>query len=344
MGALLSEVGYRKRRLPLALVLLVGLVGLVTAAVASVLWLSIASAQRSVRTLVGERTELTIENVIGHMRLHLDQPREQAEFLATLIGRDSDSAIAPRLQDLMLGSMAGVPQVEGLAFLDNGGHALWIERETAAMEVTISRRVQAPEVKAAFDDARQRTGAYWGPIIWSARLKRPLLNLRTPVRRGAATVGVLLTFVALDELSDMLTAGRYGQGENTFILLGRDAVLAHPNLTPGLPPLSSSHPVPSLDEVGDPTLAGMWTGRDSASRDNEYFGSGLGHIAKIGGEEYVFLYRELAEYGDTPWLFGRYFRLSDVDAEVRRIAATASWGLLILIVAAACALLLDWLP
>src|SRR5258707_5796038 len=76
----------RRFRLPLSIVLLVGFVGLTTGAAGSVLWLSLDSAQRSTSALIHERQELTLENVIGHMRLHLDQPREQAGVLADLIG------------------------------------------------------------------------------------------------------------------------------------------------------------------------------------------------------------------------------------------------------------------
>ena len=345
----------RSWRIPLYAVLLIGFVGLVTASGGGVLWLSLASAERSTAALLRERAELTIQNVVGHMKLHLDQPREQASSLAQLIAGDIMASVpaslglgtVPRLRDAMLASMTGVPQVRALAFLTmDGRSALWFERDDASMRIAVSERPQAPELRSVVEETRVSEGPYWGKVIWSSRLQRPFLNLRTPVRRDDGTgsieaIGVLVSFVALSDLSHMLAEGRYGEGDNTFILVGRDAVLAHPNLMRALPPLSAAHPIPALDEVDDPVLAGLWSGRTTDGRLlDRVFGDALGHLARISGVDYVFLYRELADFGETPWIIGRHFRLADIDAELRRIATTAFWGLFILIGVALLALLL----
>jgi hypothetical protein len=41
----------------------------------------------------------------------------------------------------------------------------------------------------------------------------------------------------------------------------------------------------------------------------------------------VFLYRELPEYSDQPWLIGRYMPLADLTGEVRRLERAAWIGL-----------------
>ena len=328
------------RRFSLAAILVFSFVGLVAAAAGGVLVLSFTSAQQNTASLVQQRTDLTIQNVIGHMRLHLDQAREQTEFIAALVRQGAlDVSDRERLKDIMLGSMAAVPQVSAVAFVGRDEKSLRVERGAGEV-LNVTFGAEDDDTVAAMEPDLSR-GSHWGRIIWSASLMRPVVNLRTPVRRSdGELLGVLISLVSVADLSVMLTEDKYGEGENAFILYGRDLVLAHGSLTEGFPALSAERSLPTLSEVGDPVLAQMWSGRLPEDNRSRYFGNGFGHLAAASGEMHLFLYDELTGYGDVPWLIGRHFRLRDINAEARRVLSTGILSLVVILATTLVALLL----
>jgi class 3 adenylate cyclase len=112
----------------------------------------------------------------------------------------------------------------------------------------------------------------------------------------------------------------------TFILRGRDEVLAHPALAGGRRGQSGRQPLPRLSEIGDPVLAALWSPPVDDAGEILDGASVEGRIIAARGEEYVVIYRELAEYGPTPWLVGMYFRRADIDEPTRRLEFAEIFG------------------
>src|SRR5262249_32811769 len=105
-------------RLPIAVYLAVGFGGLLAAAVGSVLLLSLATARQNTYDLLRRNAEVGISVLIHDIAGHLDPARQQVQLIATLL---SDGTVPPgddaRVQDLLLGSIAGLPNVTGIAFV-----------------------------------------------------------------------------------------------------------------------------------------------------------------------------------------------------------------------------------
>ena len=125
-----------------------------------------------------------------------------------------------------------------------------------------------------------------------------------------------------------------GQLANAFILHGRDAVLAHPLLREGFPGLSDAHPLPSLEELGDPVLRRIWA-PDPDRRielEADFAGEGVdARVVDVDGRSFVFLFRELGGYGDERWVVGTYLPLDTAATQLWRLTRLLQVGWIVLL-------------
>ena len=106
-------------------------------------------------------------------------------------------------------------------------------------------------------------------------------------------------------------------GQPVFILQGRDRVVAAPGLDTSI--VGPNHALPLLAEAGDPVLAAMWAGETESVEVFDRGVRGSAQLASAAGREWVVLYREIAGFGDQPWIVGTYVPASVAGAEVRRL-------------------------
>ena len=92
------------------------------------------------------------------------------------------------------------------------------------------------------------------------------------------------------------------------------------------PGLSPEHPLPTLAEIGDPVLAQIWSGRRAAPLISQ--DEGL-RAVDVDGQPYIFLRKQLPEFGAVPWNVGAYFRVGDFADDVRSMALAGLAGLVV---------------
>jgi class 3 adenylate cyclase len=99
----------------------------------------------------------------------------------------------------------------------------------------------------------------------------------------------------------------------------------------GFPGLSPDHPLPLLKQFGDPVLYEFWDGERYelvVETDEEV----AGHVIRVAGDDYVFLYREIDDFGSPPWIVGSYFQARAIGGELRRLlTATIAGGVTVLL-------------
>lgn len=328
----------RARGWPIALVLAVGFGALVIAP-AIVLWVVLANSRDHTLALVHARIDHAMSSIIERTRLHLDPARHQTEFIAAMIANgELATDDRARMVDILTASLAAVPQVTAIAFVSPDFQSIRIERGasgTLALFVDLS---DSPNIRERIDRTRAAAGSYWGDLIFGHESGGTLINLRTPVRRDGVFAGALVALVSVDELSRFLTAPTHESGTSTFILFDRDSVLAHPVMIDRRFPVSAARPLPDLAAIGDPVLAEIWAPRRAALQDRRLFpGNETGHVVEAHGESWVILHRELAGYGDRPWLVGHYFPLAHITREVahqRKVALFSAAALALILVVA----------
>jgi class 3 adenylate cyclase len=284
-----------------------------------------------------------VDAQVALVRNRLDPVSEQLELLAALAagGRiDIESPVAVR--ELLAVMMRQVPAVSAIGFatLDLKLHRAMREPDGRIERETISL-VDQPQGMERFRQLQTSQHTFWGALFWSEAVKQPVVNVRTPVRRiDNAFIGGLIATVAVGDLSYLIGDPVRGGEGRYFILVDRDQVLAARRLIdPRGLGLSEKRPLPTIKEVDDPVLAKIWDTPVRSPQIDRALGS-LGHVVEEGGRRWVFVYRELHQFGPDPWLVGQYFPIEDATGDLDRLFNGAIVGGITLAVAALLALLM----
>ncbi len=330
------------RRIPLiaALALAFGSLALIS----GIAYIAVlAGATDATERLLVDRASRVVDTEVGVIKSRLDPVTEQLELLAALIaaGRiDVDSPVA--IRESLAIMMGNTPAISLAAFgsLDGQLHRVVRERDGRIARDSVPL-VSLGRSFERFRNLQLAHKTFWGELFWSTSLKQQVLNVRTPVRRiDDAFIGALVATVAVGDLSYLIQqpgdSGRY------FILVGHHhmQVLAHRRLIdPSGLNLSEDKPLPTIKEVDDPVLAHIWDPSVRSAPVNHALGQ-LGHVINIDGHEWVFVYRELRDYGPEPWLVGRYFPIEEATGDLNRLSEGAMVGAGTLAVAVVLALLM----
>lgn len=321
---------------PLLAVALAGLVGL---ALAVVLAIQVLIGGGGARELFREKADLMVELVSRQVREHLEPASAQLDYIARVMPTDGPDQGSERMSDLLTGALSGVPAIQALAYIPVDGIATFVNRTEAGAEVMHIDARNDPSLRQGIADAQNREGGWWGELFFTRRYDGPVVNRRQALRRDGKLVGVIGAVVLLGELSrvmDESTATDYGG--HPFVLRGRDHVLAHRRLADHFPGLSPAKPLPGLEEIDDPVLAQIWTAKRSAL----FLGrlSATSHAASVDGVPYLYLYRDMSEFGDPPWYVGAYFRVDDIAGGLRTATLAGVAGLGVLAVSVIVAIVL----
>ncbi|HEX2526445.1 MAG TPA: adenylate/guanylate cyclase domain-containing protein [Geminicoccus sp.] len=321
--------------MPIAVALVVATAVLLSIAVGSVLVAGYRAARLNTAELVKERSEFLIRSVVERTRSHLEPVESQLAFLADLIIRhDLGLNRAEELGDHLLASLAALPQETVVAFATPDLQVLRAFRNRPAVPVAISDWREDPSFEQVMARASEASGPYWGEMFTASGLGMPFINLFVPVRRDGRFMGVLIAGVAVEELSEFLDSLGGLQLAQPFILYGDNAVLAHPSLRDGFSGLSDEHPLPTLEELGDPVLELIWA-PDSERRlqwETSFADADVEvRFVDSGGQSYVFLLEEISGYGDRPWTIGTYLPLERAVPQLDRLTNLLWIGAIVLL-------------
>jgi adenylate cyclase len=317
-------------RMPILGVLVFGIGGLVAAAVVTVLLIGLGSSRRNTYDLLSDKADLAMSAIEQQIRLHLEPARHQGEFMARLVAAgELDIGNGAQVAEMLYGAMAGTPEVNSLLIVDPGWQAIRVSRGGTIQLSDLSGDYL---IRERVEEASHTKQPYWGEVLWTRELGS-IINLRTPLWREGRFVGALASLVQVGNLSRMLLDVPGDIGGRAFVLRGREEVLAHPNLAGRRSTATDERqPLPLLAQIGDPVLARMWDPARTpleplANRPTE------GHVVEVDGRRYVFLTRELAGYGPTPWVMGVYVNQESVERELRRLLEASMVGAAVLVVA-----------
>lgn len=331
----------RPRGMPIAVLLVGSIVGLVLVAVVAVFAAGYAVARRNTDELIRDKAELVVGSIIEQTRLHLEPARAQLDYLGGLIaeGRidlDDRAALARHL----LASLAAAPQVSVVAFVDPELQVLRAFRNRPGRRIAWDDWSGSAYFRRVATEVAAADGADWGELYVAEDIGRTYINVRMPIRRDGRFAGALIAGVSIADLSEFLGRLDGAPAENAFILSDRRFVLAHPRLRDGYADASDLKPLPLLGEIGDPVLARIWQPARDDGIDADPADRFEARAVDHAGDTYLFLFRELAGYGQQPWLVGTYAPLADSAAQVARLGLIPRVGLGVLVAASLVALLL----
>jgi class 3 adenylate cyclase len=306
---------------------------LVLAAVGAVLWVSLLAASENTFTLTRSKAELTLGSLIGRVQQHLGAARHQAEFVAGLIAEGSlGIGIDEELGDVLLGSLAAAPAISGIVYITPEGRAIRVGRKAGSFLKLDSDWSGREDIMAMVGRVREAGRITWLGVHWVDELNEPQVSLALPVTRDERYLGVVSAVISVRVLSTFLSDINRQYDIRSFILHGRDHVLAHPSLAGGFRGVSAADPMPTLGEVNDGILAKIW--RPAVDRMPHLLADSpvAGHVVQDPAEDLIYLYREVSGFGPVPWIFGIHYRASEINTEFRRLMLAAGIGLGILLV------------
>ncbi len=310
----------RERGMPIARLLPLVLGALVLFASAPVLVLGYLAAEDNTSRLLRDRTEIIVDDVVKQLDAYLSPPVEQLKAIQRAADSGQIDARTPMrapFSAFVLGSLAAVPQVEGVALVRADRSVLRFDRNAKTVRTEPPGRVANADTYLT--QARRRDAPTWLGPAWSGVLGKTILRLAAPLRaQEAGGAPALVSSIATADLSGYLRQIREDGGPVAFVLAGRDRVIAHPNMAEAdfAFAADANRPLPRIDQVGDPALAEIWNARQNDFTALARFRRAEGHWTWVGDESYGYIYRTIDAYGTEPWIVG--IRMPGVDTRRER--------------------------
>ncbi len=316
---------------------IIGLAALILIPAAVVLYLGIATArQNTFQMLEGQAAEY-LDNAVDRVSHNLKPVETQSAYVVDAISSGRiDPLDKPIFSEFLRGALASLPQVHDLAFIDTDLHVLRINRQSG--DVSSRDWANDPQTRQIMDDARNRSTPYWGEFFYVEHTGQTMLNYRAPVWRNGKLLGVLVSVVALDDLSRYVTAAAKGPVRNAFIVTQKGQVLAHSGEEAALKGASDRHPLKTLPQISDQILASLGTMGLTHWLDGST--DVVTKVVRVQNDPYMVIVRSIKGFGEQRWLAGLYFPMAIIDGQIGRINRMAITGSIILILSVMGALIL----
>jgi adenylate cyclase len=249
----------------------------------------------------------------------LDGTAAQMTIVAQMIADGRiDSGDRAGFSRFMTGVAQGQTSIVSTSWLEKTGPLRRWLRDGRGEE-TLDRGV-IPVAADIWERAERERKPFWRGPAMSQLVGAAVIPHVQPVVRQGELVGVILTVLTSESISRYLV--RQDEGVTPFILVGKDKVLAHPNIRTAH---MISDRLPGLDAVDDAALAVMW--RDPRLPAGVVPGRSDVHWTWLGDgyQAQVYSYRRIGDYGGEPWLIGIHRSSNDTFRE-RWIILGLFWG------------------
>ena len=321
-----------KFRIPIAAITVVSTSVLLAISVGIVLYLGFNQATSNTQRLWADQAEAIIGSIEQSLELQLNPIRAQAHWVAEDI---KDLSRLSDYDDYMLGTLAAIPQVAGIALVTTEGQSRrWHRNSRQVIDEDWSNR---KEIMQWLDQVKSGSTSAWRTPIW---VEQPvgsttLLHDIPIYSDDREFIGVFAQIVTIAELSSVISHKHAKAGLTPFILYNKDFVLAHPLLiNRHQQPLSDTQVLPSIESFDDIILSRIWAPDDNAG----FFSARLTDIKASGvfwGDKYyIYMHRNSMAYGPAPWTIGTYINTSIAgDGIFENLLKAVSGGLLVLVIA-----------
>ena len=272
------------------------LVTLVVAAVVPVVMVAYLFAGDTAARLLAREREAVLDRIEAQLRQVLDPVAAQVDNVAALV---ADGGLRldeeGRVDSLARGLLAGSTRARGVGVIrPDGTMRRWDREAPGPIEADADELVLGERVLAATRaGASGWTAPFYSRIYEDVTLAYPAPLVEDGTYRGALTVAVTAQDLAgyAEELSR--------EGDLTaFVLAGRDRVLFYPGRA-GSRGVTSTFDLPSLAESSDPVVRSFSNDPQPVSTRHDMRRS-RGHWARVDGEPYTYIYREVNGYGPRP--------------------------------------------
>jgi adenylate cyclase len=332
-------------RLPITSTLLAGFGGLVAAAVAAVMLISMGAAQENTNDLLAQSAAQRLDAAIARVDRYLEPVAADVNFLAEQLSYGDDISLDDdrQIEVLMRGALGATPQAVGMAFLRTNMTSVRSrrgrDRERDSIDTIAGSVAREGYGSRLLEQARHLHGVAWNDMFYIKELDATFISAMAPVTRGGQFRGVVIAAVTVDRLSQLIDSG--DSGSTLFILSANDEVIAHPELAPGRFKPTPDHFMLRRLQLQDPVMRALWSARpDNGLAGRVHSATTAARRIELAGETDVALLRELNRYSAQPWVVGIYFPTAQFSEPIMRLRLAVAIGFAILALGVGLALLL----
>ena len=304
-----------------------------------VLGISMWSARENTRTLIRDNARIGILSLARAIRSHLEPAEEASTYIAEMIDSGRlDLASDDRLGEILLATAAPAPQIFGLGFVHADGRFLRVRRGRGALKGARASDFEGlSDLLAKAHQLPRRP--FWSELAGLEEINATLIEAWMPVWKDDSFVGLLVSTVSASDLSRFIARSDGAPlRRNRFILYGRDHVLAHRNMADGDFQRGGDVPLPRLEEVDDRILRHIWSPEAIELRIDDLGENVHGHAVDINGEQHVYVYTFIKDFGKAPLIAGIYIGPADgLGVEFRRLRQASIAGLAVILLSVAIA-------
>lgn len=311
-------------RIPVVWLLTLSFGSLILLSAGSMLVLGLREANQSTSKLLNHRVAPTLSSVVDNLSNHLNPVQSQLAGIAEKIERgELDPQDERTFASYVFATLAATPQITGIALVNEDLVARrYLRGKTRGETDDISVHRDARSNLAA---ARGRRDSWWAPPRWSHALQASIVTLRQPVHGRDGFMGFIVASVSSGDLSRLVRTLSTTLEQTVFVLYDSEFVLAHPLADTLDFTATPEAPLPTLQQSGDTVLAAIRSDTRKpvwrlALADTQ------GYHVTVAENDYLFFYRDLTTFGNSPWTVGLYVEQSIVAAEVNRIKQLAWLG------------------
>lgn len=289
-------------------------------------------AQKNTFALLSANAHQAITADVSQIELHLQPAEHQARFLASkIIDRKVDVDKREQFGILLTGSLAAVPQIEAVVYVDSNFQSFGAARVSGGFDIELSSQDLSDDQQVRQRLKLLEDGPTWLAPIWRENSQKTYLSRAHPVKQEGRLAGAIIVVVSVERLSRFISARGLESTGNRFVLYGYDHVLAHWLLVDDYSARTVEEPLPSVARFGDPVLASIWQNEDRRDLLFQLPEGTSGHRLSAFNEVYAFVYQEYLGFGPEPLIVGTYFQSSDFYTELKRLAVALIAGLVALL-------------
>ena len=288
-----------RRNLPLQLLLPLALGLILFLALLPVMLAGYIGARDNTATLLRTTSDAVVDGIEDQLKATLVPVATQMAVVARYVAAGRvDPNDREAFRRFMTGVVTGQPNVVGIGYLEAEGPFRRWGRDQVD-EITEARD-RAPYADEIWASAQRGDGPLWHRPFVSLITRSPVLLHRQPVFRSGRLLGVFMTVLTSEAISDFVI--NMNAGIVPFVLVDRDTVIVHPNMRSFM---TAGAGLPKLSDVGDPALAAMWSDpREPALRDPQARSRTHWSWVGTGYSAFQYHYRAITGYGPEPWIVG----------------------------------------
>ncbi|RRJ83201.1 adenylate/guanylate cyclase domain-containing protein [Aestuariirhabdus litorea] len=286
-------------RLSITTLLSVGFGLLMMIAVITVSLIGVSSTRKNMVNMMSQLGTLALTSLQAQMHDYMQPVNSQLDYIATLMQKGQVSPQAPEaLKATLSGSLSALPQVYGMAYINDQYEMQALHRDDA---VRFTRNMNKPHrIEPYFSSPSRIEKAIWGDpeaLPGGARVIPVTRMVYLPDGRK----GMLLTAIDVALLNEHISQ-LSGKHSNTFMLLGRQKLLASSFSLPLSEPLGDQ-PLADIESLAGNPLRLIWS-EQAQDNDMQMPEGMLSHTVHQGEQSWIYIYTETRNYSEVPILLG----------------------------------------